>query len=269
MQGDSERLTDRAAEGALVLASSAADAGFRGPDAYDGLWWSWPGFLVGGRLRRQVLMQVHARSPFDVRRLYRRRHPLIPKALGIFGSVGLRCSRLVEDPRPVDIARGALALLDADRTAGDRGWGYHWDMQTRWSFYPAGSPNVVVTTFAASALLEAERDLGPADLGDRAREAARWAMDELWIEPEGYFAYHPGRPANIHNANLLGTWLIHTGLPGDAAARERVGRAVERTLDRQAPDGSWPYGEGPSLSWVDSFHTGYVLTCLARLSSVD
>ena len=39
-------------------------------------------------------MQLHARSPVDIRRLYRRSHPLIPKALGIFGSVGLRAHAL-------------------------------------------------------------------------------------------------------------------------------------------------------------------------------
>ena len=33
-------------------------------------------------------------------------------------------------------------------------WGYPFDVQTRWSFYPAGSPNVVVTSFAVQGLLE-------------------------------------------------------------------------------------------------------------------
>ena len=49
------------------------------------------------------------------------------------------------------LALDALETLDGDRSAGERAWGYHWDMQTRWSFYPAGSPNVVVTAFACSA----------------------------------------------------------------------------------------------------------------------
>ena len=56
---------------------------------------------------------------------------------------------------------------------------------------------------------------------------------------------------------------------GDRIARERVARAVERTLDAQRPDGSWPYGEGGNLAWTDSFHSGYVLLCLDRLRDVD
>ena len=44
---------------------------------------------------------------------------------------------------------------------------------------------------------------------------------------------------------------------------------MQRTLDAQRPDGSWPYGEGRNLAWADSFHTGYVLLCLDRLRAVD
>ena len=259
------RLTDAA----LALAESAAQAGFRGPDPYDGLWHPWPRALVGGRLRRQAVMQAHARSPVDIRRLYRRRHPLIPKALGIFGSVGVRARRLTGEPVALELALRALHLLAADRTAGPRAWGYHWDMQTRWSFYAAGSPNVVVTAFAASGLLEGAGVLDRPDLAARAAEAARWVLEDMWVEPEGYFAYHAGRPANIHNANLLGAWLVHVALRDDPEARTRVARAVDRTLAAQRTDGSWPYGEGENLGWADSFHTGYVLTLLDRLHGVD
>jgi hypothetical protein len=214
-------------------------------------------------------MQIHARSPVDIRKPYRRRHPLIPKALGIFGSVGARAHRLDDGPRSLPLAVHALDLLTNDCTAGPRAWGYHWDMQTRWSFYPAGSPNVVVTAFAASGLLEAAEPAGRPDFAVRATESARWALEDLWIEPEGYFAYHPGRPANIHNASLLGAWLVHVALAEDPLAQERVTRAVDRTLAAQRTDGSWPYGEGSALGWADSFHSGYVLSILDRLMTVD
>lgn len=260
-----EGLTARLTGAALELLESASKSGWRGADAYDGLWWTWPNVLVAGRRRRQVLMQLHARSPVDIRKLYRRRHPLIPKALGIFGSVGLRAHSLNGSGRARALGLVALDQLVDDRTAGPVAWGYHWDMQTRWSYYRAGSPNVVVTAFGSSGLLEAGRP----DLSRRATEAAQWVLDELWVEPEGYFAYHPGRPTNIHNANLLGAWLVHVVFGHDPAAAERVQRAVGRTLAAQGPDGSWPYGEGGNLGWVDSFHTGYVLTCLARLASVS
>jgi hypothetical protein len=255
----SNTVASRCVAAAVALTDAAARADFRGADPFDALWWRWPSALVRGRRRRQAIIQLHARAPVDARRIYRRRHPQIAKALGVFGSVGVRAHRLTGEARPRELGLRALELLEADRSAGPRAWGYPWDMQTRWSFYPAGTPNVVVTAFAAGALLEADRT-------DRARDAAQWALDELWIEPEGYFAYHPGRPANIHNANLLGAWLVHVAGP---PARDHLRRAIERTLAAQRADGSWPYGEAANLRWSDSFHTGYVLTCLARMRDVD
>ena len=213
-------------------------------------------------------MQLHVRSPVDIRRFYRRTHPLVPKGLALFGSTGLRVQRLTGDERAMELAIDALEVLDADRTAGSFAWGYHWDMQTRWSFYPAGSPSIVHTAFAVSALLEAERDADRADLGARARRAARWVLDTLWVEPEGFFAYHPHSRANIHNANLLGAWLVWTALGEEA--REQALRAAERTVADQRPDGSWPYGEsGNNVGWADSFHSGYVIACLDRLRNLD
>jgi hypothetical protein len=128
----------------------------------------------------------------------------------------------------------------------------------------------VATAFAASALLEAATAFDRPDLAARAVDAARWVQEELWQEPAGYFAYHEERPAvSIHNASLLGAWLSHVALGEDPVVRERVHRAVDRVLVAQRPDGSWPYGERGDLSWADSFHSGYVITCLDRLRDVD
>jgi hypothetical protein len=266
MAGPSSRVVPAAlVAAALRLAESAAVTDFRGPDPYDGLLWRWPRPLVAGRRRRQAIVQLHARSPVDLRRLYRRQHALIPKALGLYASVGMRSV-----PRS-PFALRAVDLLNADRSSGPVAWGYHWDVQTRWSYYATGSPNVVVTAFAAGALLEAATALARPEFEARARAAAAWVLEALWTRPGGYFAYHagPGVPANIHNANMLGAWLVHVALGEDPIARDRVAGAVERTLAAQRPDGSWAYGERPDLAWADSFHTGYVLTCLERMRDVD
>lgn len=252
------------------MIEGAAAAQWRGPDPYDALWWKWPRMIVGGPRRRQVVTQLHVRSPLDLRRVYRRNHPIVPKALALFASAGLRINALTGDERARQLALEALEILAADQQAGPSAWAYHWDVQTRWSFYPAGSPSVVNSSFAIAALLEAERDSGRTDLGDHARRAARWIVDNLWIEPEGFFAYHPHSRANIHNANLLGAWAVWAALGEDTAVQERTKRAVARTLADQRPDGSWPYGEGTAnLGWADSFHSGYVLICLERLRVVD
>ena len=257
-------------QAAVGLIATAATGRWRGPDPYDGLGWRWPAPLIASPRRRQVVTQLHARAPVDIRRVYRREHELIPKTLALFGAAGLRVHALSDHPDAIRLALEALTKLRDDRRAGQAPWGYPWDVQTRWSFYPADSPSIINCAFAVGALLEGERDLGRRDLGDRARAAARWVLDELWIEPDGFFAYHPHSRVNIHNANMLGAWLSWAALGDQADVRERVTRAVSRTLAAQNLDGSWPYGEGSAnLRWADSFHSGYVLTCLARMRELD
>jgi len=58
---------------------------------------------------------------------------------------------------------------------------------------------------------------------------------------------------------LLALVAFASTAPGDEAAR-----ALETSLAAQRSDGSWNYAEGQHGDWVDNFHTGYVLECLAE-----
>ena len=251
----------RAADAAAALCARAAAAGWSGPDIYDALAARWPGFLVGGKRRRQALIQLHARLPVDIRPLSRRTHRPIAKALALFAMADLRLARLGAPDAEARAGR-SLDLLAADRSAGPAAWGYPWDMQTRWSFYEKDSPNVVVSAFAIAALAEGGHR-------DRAEAAARWVQDELYLEDLGVYGYHPDSRAVIHNATLLGARAAWTIRDSDPRVGPAVERAVARTLAAQRSDGSFPYGEGSGLEWVDSFHTAYVLECLADLREVD
>jgi hypothetical protein len=211
-------------------------------------------------------MQLHARSPVDVRRAYGGERPVISKALALFGSAALRLRRLAPNERFDAMARDALTKLDADRRAGDVAWGYPWDTQTRWSFYPRGQPNVIATAFGARALSEGGEELDAPAFTERARAAAEWASTTLYLPDRGFFAYHPESDVLVHNASLLAARLVRALAPGEAAA-EQARTALERTLEAQRPDGAWPYGDG--MAFVDSFHTGYVLDCLCDLRDLD
>jgi hypothetical protein len=262
-------LAERLITSGRELINTAAASGWRGPDPYDGLLHPWPTVVRGGRRRRQAIVQLHARSPIDVRRLYRRReHPRIAKALALFGEAALNLDAVRADAELRETAGSALALVLEDRSAGDA-WGYPFDVQTRWSFYPAGSPNVVVTAFAGCALAQAGPRLSDERFGARAMQAARWTLARAFNSELGTFSYHEHSDTVIHNANLLGAKLVWDQLHDHPAAAEAVRRAVKRTLAAQASDGTWPYGEGAGLEWNDSFHTGFVLGSLVDLLDVD
>ena len=142
-------------------------------------------------------------------------------------------------------------------------------MQTRWAFYPAGTPNIIVTTFVANAFLDwYERDGEEAHLAV-ASEAAEFLVERLLVDRERrrYFGYVPGVTSLIHNANVLGCALLARA-GGHTGRQDWVGlahEAAEVTLSAQDQRGLWPYGEGTSLAWIDGFHTAYVLDGLYTL----
>ena len=66
-----------------------------------------------------MLVQLHVRTPVDVRRLYRRRHPMAAKTLGTFASVAVRLDGLGGDQlaSPLDVRRCRIAT---EREAHER-----------------------------------------------------------------------------------------------------------------------------------------------------
>jgi hypothetical protein len=89
------------------------------------------------------------------------------------------------------------------------------------------------------------------------------AADELC------FSYTPLDHRLVHNANLLGAWLLAevAALTGEPVLANTALAAAHYTARRQRADGSWLYGEGARDGWVDNFHTGYVLVALLRVAA--
>jgi hypothetical protein len=99
-------------------------------------------------------------------------------------------------------------------------------------------------------------------------EAVEFATSRLWSRA-GHFVYCEGSDAAIHNANLLVASFVGRATRLGSPERELATRAVMYTVDRQRDDGSWPYGEGRRLDWVDGFHTAYVLERLAQWHDLE
>lgn len=214
---------------------------YAGPDPYDALASSL-GRSLRGRIARQVTVQTVKRLPFNVRSLIGVPRVRMMKALALF------CSGLHRAPYLPDAhRRGDDLVFELSRSAQRGAWGYEFDVQTRWAFYPAGTPNIIVTAFVVEALAERGRSK---DL-DGTRE---W-LDREMIHPKGFIRYLPGSDALIHNANVLGARTLYRLDPGHPA----IEPALDMTIRAQRSDGLWHYGEATKLSWVDTFHTAYVL----------
>ncbi len=258
-----------AARAAAERLAHAVDAeAYCGWDPYDALSSPLVAALARGRFLRIAAIQSLKRSPVNVRRLLavpKQRHT---KALALFASAFARMAE-GQDDRAWYVARArslAEELLRRSIDVGSgAGWGYDFDVETRWGSYRRGRPNAVATAFVGQALMDVAALGEGAHLAAEARRAVDFALAALQREAgsERYFAYYEGGSTPIHNASVLVAALCLRASPADPRAASAAHAAFEFTRRRQRADGTWPYGEHPALSWVDGFHTAYVLDALA------
>jgi len=229
--------------------------------------------LAGSRVARVAFTQVLKRSPVNLRPLLRIRPQQIPKALALF------LTSYVKRARRGDEASGAAARDLAHRLLELRSpgtpywcWGYTFPWQTRRRLVPRLAPNLVCTTFAANALLDAyEGGLGSEFLGPAASGGDYIARELYWDDgKQSAFAYpSPDNRVPIHNANFLGAALLCrlARLTGDTSALGPALAVTRYSIENQRQDGSWSYGMAATQQWVDSFHTGYNLCALQSVAT--
>ena len=248
-----------------------------GPDPYEGLNARRAGPLRRTAIGRRLLIQAVKRSPVDLR------GPLgiapevdaasLAKALSAYSR--LPTELLAAGPSALDTTAERLLELRCDAYP-EPSWSYHFDVETRFFFYPRTTPNAIATAFAGHALLDAAAAgaAGRDQLLEAARGAGEFFLRRIGLTEGpggGYFGYFPSDRTPIHNASLLAASLLArlshaAGADGEEladAARAAVGFA----LRHQREDGSWPYAEGERGDWVDGFHTGYVLDALGECSA--
>lgn len=226
--------------------------------------------LLDWRYARLAFTQVLKRSPVNLRGLLQVPHEQNPKGIAVFLSAHVCLYRLgmVTEPEVRALATRLLELRSAGQAHSC--WGYNFDWQTRAHLVPRGMPNIICTTFAANALLDAAELIPETAWLHAAQEGGQFLLSGLNTTrtDDGLcFSYTPLDRAEIHNASLLGGALLarlHARQPSEifrAAALD----AARYSLARQRPNGSWPYGETAVQQWIDSFHTGYNLMALERI----
>ncbi len=75
----------------------------------------------------------------------------------------------------------------------------------------------------------------------------------------------PSLDACIHNANVLGAWLLARlyKYTKDEHLLALAKKAIDFTTKHQLSEGAWCYGVASKWKWIDSFHTAYVLESFA------
>lgn len=161
-----------------------------------------------------------------------------------------------------------IEALRSRRYSGDC-WGYEFDWEPRYATkpIPAGVPNIIATGIVTNALVETHRLAGMQAL-DSCLSAAEFVLRDLerTVATDGSFCwgYFPRDRQLVLNATMKGARLCAQvfSLTGDRELRDAAQATVRFVMDHQRPDGAWPYSVGDARSWVDNFHTGYLLECL-------
>jgi len=226
--------------------------------------------LLRWSLPRLAATQFLKRCPVDLRGLLGVPQEQNPKGIAVFlaAMVRLHAVGLAGEQDVRALAARLLELRSANQQWSC--WGYNFDWQTRTYLVPRGTPNIICTTFAANALLDAYDAYGDAAWLEAALSAGAFLLHGLHTTRDAdtlCFSYTPLVPSQVHNASLLGAALLarlNTYRPSEDF-RSAALAATRYALKRQRSDGSWPYGEGAKQQWVDSFHSGFNLMALERI----
>src|SRR6185312_780661 len=148
-------------------------------------------------------------------------------------------------------------------------WGYNFDWQARAFFQPNNTPTVVASTFIANSLLDAYEITNNKILLSTARSTCDFVLKDLnrTYDEVGNFAfsYSPLDKSVVFNASLLGSRILSRAysFTKEEHLIQEAKKSVQFCCNAQHKDGSWGYGTLPFHQWVDNFHTGYNLECIA------
>jgi hypothetical protein len=220
------------------------------------------------RNARLLFTQAVKRSPADLRALIRVPAERNAKGIALFTLAQIANHRRVKTEESEAAVREFISGLLAMKVDDYSGacWGYNFDWQSRNFFAPRGTPTIVPTAFAARALIESRQDLQ-----DITRSVCDFIMKDLprtvETETEVCFSYAPDTNTRIFNASLLAAEVLASvgHQTGEQELIDLAARAARYVVNNQQPDGSWLYGTDPKQSWIDNFHTAYVLFSLKRI----
>jgi hypothetical protein len=247
---------------------------FKGYDPFDGLnsklFQSIP-FLKNNKLVRLAWIQLFKRCPLNLRDLMSVEKEYNPKALGLFLST--YCNLYKIQPGQVYMDKinffSQKILEHTNMNWSGACWGYNFDWQSRAFFQPKNAPTVVVTSFIGNALLDAYEITGNIKLFQIVRSSCDFFLKDLnrTYDVDGNFAlsYSPLDKSIVFNASLLGSRLLSRvfSFTQDDELINNAKKAVQFCCNYQKSNGSWAYGNLSFHNWIDSFHTGYNLECIA------
>ena len=256
------------------LESCILKENFKGYDPFDGLMspiFKLP-ILKSNKLLRFGFQQVFRRIPFNLRPLLGIKKGLNPVTLGLSIQSFTYLSQVFLEKKDfyqkqIDYCFVKLDELKSNGYSGTC-WGYDFDWEARYAKIPAFTPTVVATGFITNALYE----YYIFSKNEKAKELILSSVDFVLndlnktFDDEGNFcfSYSPNDNQVVFNATMKGARLLtqaYSILPNENLKNEII-KTVNFVMKYQTKEGYWSYSSGDARTWVDNFHTAYVLDAL-------
>jgi hypothetical protein len=242
---------------------------YSGYDTFDGLSAKFVRrFTFENKYLRMALQQGVRRFPINLRPLLGIEKKPSTKGMAFLAKGFLRLYQATGNTVWRDKTHVALEWLIENHTHGYSGlcWGNHFDYQSRSIYVTKETPSVVWTSLIGHAFLDAYDTLSHEPFLQVAVSACEHILRDLGPYSDSdtvCISYFPALRLYVHNANTLGASLLARiySYTRNEAFRELAEKALRYTATNQRQDGSWYYGQGANLHWVDNFHTAYVLDC--------
>ena len=247
---------------------------FKGYDPYDGLnskIFTKISFISKNRFCRLIWLQLFKKSPFNFRKYVGIQKSYNPKALGLF--LTSYCKLYLQNNNQEDLNKinyfiEKLKYYQSYKYSGAC-WGYNFDWESRAFFQPKHSPTIVASVFIAEAILDAYEITKDEELFKIVRSTCDFILFDLnrtYDKNNNYaFSYSPIDKRVVFNASLLGSRLLARvySFTKEEHLLSASRMSVAFCCNYQNLNGSWSYGTLPFHQWVDNFHTGYNLECIA------
>ncbi len=252
---------------------------FKGHDPHDLLespifsWLTKLGNFPGAKLLRLAVVQAGRRSPLNLHKVLLSPFQQNPKAIALFISGLTRARESVTDDW-LEVAKSLARRLQAHNQGTNRaGWGYPFAWQSRTHFLERHAPTIVSTAFVGEALLDLYELTSDPSLLESVSGAVNYILQDVSKTQTEFgvaFGYAENDPQIVFNASLLGAALLARfgALTENPKMIAIAKSAAEFVVHYQRPDGSWVYGLERPHTWIDSFHTGYVLCSLSRIAAI-
>jgi rhamnogalacturonyl hydrolase YesR len=146
-------------------------------------------------------------------------------------------------------------------------WGYDFYWEARNATIPSFQPTIVATGIITNGLFECYRITNNIDAFNLCKSACDFVLKDLnrtGSINNFCFSYSPFDRLQVFNASMKGVRLLSQvySITKNTKFKEIAGYAAQYVIDQQNDDGSWFYSKNATGSWIDNYHTGYLLDCL-------